>query len=231
MTDVNIFNNSATGTNADVFLQYFPTGTSTPTAQTLTATNLAARSITNYRDLSTNVINGITGIGALRVISPGSIFANARIYNNLSATGGGTFGQFIPALPRTFALTEGTLLGLSNIVSGSAVAAGSGNARTNIGLFNPSENATTVALELRDASGVLLGQRQLTLGPWTQLQMPLSGANGLFNTVNGDEPTSSVYFLSGAPLFVYASVVDNPTGDASYVTPSASGSGASGAGQ
>jgi hypothetical protein len=86
-------------------------------------------------------------------------------------------------------------------------------------------------LELCDGGGALLSQLQLTLMPWMQLQMPLSGSNGLFNNVAGDLATSSVYFLSGAPVFAYASVIDNPSGDASYVTPSVSGSGGTGSGQ
>ncbi|HEX3071161.1 MAG TPA: CHRD domain-containing protein [Thermoanaerobaculia bacterium] len=225
MTDVNILNNSSTGTNADVLTQYFPTGGSTAASAATSWSTLLPRGTGTYRDISATAFNGITGIGALRVVSADNIFANARIYNNLSATGGGTFGQFIPALPRSLALTEGSLLGLANIVSGSNTPAGAANARTNIGVFNPSETATTMLLELRDGNGALAGQRRLTLLPWMQLQMPLSGANGLFNNIAGDLPASSVYFLSGAPVFVYASVIDNPSGDASYVTPGVSGNG------
>ena len=230
MTDINIFNNSSTGSTADVLTQYFPTGGSTAAAAATAWSTLLPRSTGTFRDISATAFNGMTGIGALRVISVGSVFANARIYNNLSASGGGTFGQFVPALPRTLALTEGTLLGLTNIVSGSSTVTGSANARTNVGIFNPGETATTVAVELRDANGAVLGQRQLVLQPWMHLQLPLSGSTGLFSTVNGDVGTSSVYFLSGAPVFVYASVIDNPTADASYVTPSTSGSGGNGSG-
>jgi hypothetical protein len=231
MTDVNILNNSPAGTTADVLTQYFPTGGSTAAAAATAWSTLTPHATGTYRDISTAAFNGITGIGALRIVSADSLFANARIYNNLSSTGGGTFGQSVPALPRSLAQTEGTLIGLTNIVSGSNTVAGAANARTNIGVFNPSETATTMLLELRDGSGVLLEQRQLTLMPWMQLQMPLSGGNGLFNAVTGDLGTSSVYFLSGAPVFVYASVIDNPSGDASYVTPSVSGSGAFGTAQ
>jgi hypothetical protein len=50
--------------------------------------------------------------------------------------------------------------------------------------------------------------------------MPLIGPNGLFSDISPNLTTSSVYFLSGAPLFAYASIVDNVSGDASFVTPS-----------
>lgn len=229
MTDLNVVNNTSLGTNADILTQYFPAGGSTATASATSWSTVAPHATATYRDLSATLLPGINGIGALRIVSTGNLFANARIYNNLSATGGGTFGQFVPALPRSLAQKEGTLLGLTNIVSGSSGVTGAGNARTNIGLFNPNEAPATLILELRNANGSVAGQRQLTLMPWMQLQMPLSGTNGLFNTVTGDVGSSSVYYLSGSPLFVYASVIDNTTGDASYVTPSVSNLGGSGA--
>ncbi|MEA2163091.1 MAG: hypothetical protein QOK37_1218 [Thermoanaerobaculia bacterium] len=229
MTDLNVVNNTAAGTNADILTQYFPAGGSTATASATSWSTITPHATATYRDLSTTVLPGMNGIGALRIVSTGNLFANARIYNNLSATGGGTFGQFVPALPRSLAQKEGTLLGLTNIVSGSSSVSGAANARTNIGLFNPGEAPATLVLELRNANGLVAGQRQLTLMPWMQLQMPLSGNNGLFNTVAGDVGSSSVYFLSGSPVFVYASVIDNTTADASYVTPSVSNFGGSGA--
>ena len=51
-------------------------------------------------------------------------------------------------------------------------------------------------------------------------QMPLSGPNGVFTSVAGDFATSSIFFLSGTPVFGYASIIDNISGDASFVTPS-----------
>ena len=90
-----------------------------------------------------------------------------------------------------------------------------------IGFFNPNPTPTTVALEIRDNSGTSIGTQMLTLGPWMHTQMPLSGTNGLFSAITGDIGTASVFFLSGNPIFGYASIVDNVSGDASFVTPSA----------
>jgi hypothetical protein len=50
--------------------------------------------------------------------------------------------------------------------------------------------------------------------------MPLTGTNGLFPDQLGNFATGSVYFLSGMPIFGYASIVDNVSGDASFVIPS-----------
>jgi hypothetical protein len=224
MTDLNLFNNTAQGVtgNTDVLIQFFPAGSGSPAAQFVAWATLLPRGMAAYRDVSTSAFDGqINGIGALRLVTSNNIFANARIYNNQVAAGAGTFGQHVAGLPRSSALTDGTLVGLSNIVSVPPV--GTPTSRTNIGFFNPSDTTSTAAFELLDGNGTVLGTRTLTLNPWQQLQLPLIG--GLITGVNGDVVTSTVHFLSSNPIFVYASVVDNVSGDGSYVTPGISANG------
>jgi len=224
MTDLNLFNNSVQGSavNADVMIQFFPAGAGSAAAQFVAWATLLPRGMAAYRDLGASAFDGqINGIGALRMVTANNIFANARIYNNQAAAGAGTFGQHAAGLPRTAALTDGTLVGLSNIVSVPPL--GTPTSRTNIGFFNPSDTASTAAFELLDGNGTVLGTRTLTLNPWQQLQLPLIG--GLITGINGDVVTSTLHFLSSNPIFVYASVVDNVSGDGSYVTPGISSSG------
>lgn len=121
---------------------------------------------------------------------------------------------------RNQALQQGVLVGVGNVTTNTSLANGQ-SFRTNIGFFNPNDTATTVALEIRDTNGNAIGSQMVTLGPWMQTQMPLSGTSGLFSAIGGDTGTSSVFFLSGNPIFAYASIVDNISGDASFVTPSA----------
>jgi len=230
MTDVSVFNNSAVGisdqsASANVFVQFYPTGasntTSTVNAQTVTALNIAPRATTTLRDVTSSLFNGgISGIGALRLISTGNLFANARIYDNQIANGRGTSGQFEPGEFRSQALHQGVLVGVGSVSSGSNLANGQ-TFRTNVGFFNPNDTATTVALELRDSGGNVMATRLITLGPWAQTQMPIAGVNGVFTGITADFATSSIYFLSGSPIFAYASIIDNISGDASFATPSA----------
>jgi hypothetical protein len=229
MTDLSIFNNSALGLSgqsatANAFIQFFPTGTSTSpstvAAQSVTALNVPPRGTTTLRDLTSSLFNNaITGIGALRIVSSGSVFANARIYDNQIASGRGTAGQFEPGLFRSQALQQGVLVGVGSVSPDSNLAGGQ-SFRTNVGLFNPNDTATTIALELRDNSGNVIGSRILALAPWMHTQIPLAGGSGVFNTFTGDVATASIFFLSGTPVFAYASMVDNISGDASFVTPS-----------
>ncbi len=225
-TDLSVFNNSTIGISAqstNAFLQFFPTAGATTassvSAQTVNMLDVPARGTQTFRDISSSVFAGaISGIGALRIVTAGSLFANARIYDDQIANGRGTTGQSEPGMFRSQALQQGVLVGVG--VETPPAGLNLQSFRTNVGLFNPNETPTTVALELRDATGKVLSSRLITLGAWAQTQMPLIGANGLFADISPNLTTSSVYFLSGAPLFAYASIVDNVSGDASFVTPS-----------
>ena|SRR5438105_9929342 len=227
-TDVSIFNNSALGvttSSANTFVQFFPTGTTNSsasvTAQSVTALSIPARGTTTLRDVTSSLFNGsISGIGAMRILSGSSVFANARVYNDQTASGRGTFGQFEPGMTRSQAMQQGVLVGVGNVTANASLANGQ-SFRTNVGFFNPNDTSTTVALEIRDTHGAVIGTQMITLGPWMHTQVPLAGANGIFSGITGDTGTSSVFFLSGNPIFAYASIVDNVSGDASFVTPSA----------
>lgn len=226
MTDISIFDNSAIGVTtpnatANVYAQFYPSGVNNANAvaQNVSTMTINPRGTTTLRDINNSIFNGaLNGIGALRIISSGSVLANARIYNNQIANGRGTFGQFEPGMTRSQALSQGVLVGIGNVTSNPTLANGQ-SFRTNIGFFNPNDAPTTVALELRDSNGNILGNATVNLAPWEQIQMPLAGSGGVF-AVNGDIPTGAVYFLSGNPIFAYASVIDNVSGDASFVTPS-----------
>jgi hypothetical protein len=227
-TDLNIFNNSTVGisdqsASANAFVQFFPTaGTSTAqsiSAQNVNALDISPRGTTLLRDVSSSVFGGaINGIGALRIVSTGNLFANARIYDNQILAGHGTTGQSEPGMFRSQALQQGMLVGVG--VENNANGINLPSYRTNVGFLNPNDTSTTVAVELRDSNGSLMSSRLVTLGAWAQTQMPISGPNGLFPDVTGNFATSSVYFLSGMPVFAYASIIDNVSGDASFVIPS-----------
>jgi CHRD domain len=229
MTDLNIHNNSgqdASG-NADVLIQFFPAGQGSAAAQNAAWATLLPRGLANYVDVTEAAFNAqINGIGALRLVTAGNIFANARIYNNQTAAGAGTFGQSVPGLPRASALSEGSLVGLAN--NSGAVPAGTASSRTNVGFFNPSDNVATAAFELLDGNGTVIATHTLTLNPWQQLQLPLIG--GLFTGVSSNVVMTTLHFLSGSDIYVYASIVDNGSGDGSYVTPGISSNGGTGPG-
>lgn len=219
VSDLNVFDNDPSGANANVFVQFFPTGVSNSSALNVTSLTLGGRATASSRDVSSTLFNGqMNGLGALRLLSSSNnVFANARIYNNQVAAGLGTFGQFVPGMTRSQALTEGALIGLVNTPNGGGTT--NFSARTNVGFFNPSDQTTYVAVEMRDSAGDVIGNRIVTLGPYMHTQVPMVGPGALFGDI-GEVQTSTVYFVAGSPIFAYASVIDNVSGDASFVSPS-----------
>ena len=220
-TDLNLFNADTSGTGTTAMVQFIPTGASLASASSTSSLLLAPRGGAATRDITTSMFNGMNGIGALRIISSGTVFANARIYDDQTANGKGTLGQSVPGLTRSQAVRNGVLVGLTSVQSGAsgANAIGAQNARTNIGFFNPNDSATTIAAELRDGNGTVIGTQLITLGPFQHTQMALAGANGLFTSETSDFTGRAVTFLASQPLFAYASIVDNDSGDASFVLP------------
>jgi hypothetical protein len=110
----------------------------------------------------------------------------------------------VPALARSRALSQGVLVGLSS----------SAAMRTNVGLFNPNDTFTDVDLELRGADGSVAATRVVTLPPMTLTQLPMAS---LFTAAPDAMPNASITFLAGAPLFAFGSVIDNASGDATFV--------------
>jgi len=153
-------------------------------------------------------LNG-SGIGAIRVSGASKLAVTSRIFADLRSSGKGTFGQFAAGFPRSAALRRGALLQLSNQ---SDLSAGS---RTNVGFFNPVNQPATVRLELRDATGALVGSGLLTLQALSQQQNSIGtyfpGVD-LSNTTN-----LTLSFDSNVGIVVYASVVDNVSTDQIFV--------------
>ena len=220
-TDLNLFNSDTNGAGTSALVQFIPTGASLASASSTSTLLLPPRGGAANRDITTSMFNGLSGIGALRIVSTGTVFANARVYDDQTANGKGTVGQSVPGLTRSQAVRNGVLVGLTSVQSGvsGANAIGAQNARTNIGFFNPNDSPSTVAAELRDGNGTVIATQMITLGAFQHTQMALAGANGLFTSETADFSGRSVTFLASQPLFAYASIVDNDSGDASFVLP------------
>jgi len=219
-TDLRIFNTSA-GAPATVTVQWLPSG-NTPnvtSSGTLNTANVAtitvpARGVNAAANATASILNITNGTGAIRLISDQPIVATARIYNNQTARGIGTFGQTIQALTRCEAVARGVLVGLSTGIAGNNPSV---TGRTNLGFVNPNGTPVTVNITLNNANGIVGGQQSLTLQPYSQFQIPLAGTNGVFANQSADIQNAAVSFLASAPIFGYASVVDNVSGDADFL--------------
>lgn len=139
-----------------------------------------------------------SGVGQLEFLGDTeAVIVTSRTYTK---AGGGTYGQFIPAVPTTDATT------LANVPHILATA----DFRTNLGFAEVNGSEGTVRVTLFDAaSGAVVSQRDFPIVPFGQMQFPATGAALM---------TAELRVVSGeARIVAYGSVIDNRSGDPIYV--------------
>lgn len=149
------------------------------------------------------------GVGAIVVVADRSVLLSSRTY---TVTAGGTMGQGIPAVTVDAAsrsTEDATLVQLTE----------SDRFRTNLGVVNPSSAQINVQVEALSAAGALLG-----VETWTVPALGLLQVNRFLRRF-ATGPVEDAYALvsqpTGIPFVAYASVVENATGDPSFVSPAA----------
>jgi hypothetical protein len=144
--------------------------------------------------------------GSIKVDADGPVLVTARTFNIGDA---GTFGQFLPGVPAGDSMTSGQTGLLSQLSNNSAF-------RTNVGFINLGEQQVQVRVTVYDGSGLMLGTRNIAVGPgnWKQ-QNDIFSAVGA-GTVDNGYATVEV-MTDGGTVWGYASVVDNATGDPTTV--------------
>lgn len=206
-TDVRIFNPSYDN-DIDVTVHFLPQG--------MDGTNIsgqmfrvAKRSTVALDDVvATFAPAGTAASGALRLDSDTdksySFIASSRTYTQSGdVTRPGSYGQFVPAFALSSAHEEAVLLHVASRP----------DARTNIGVMNPGLVTATVTLRLLSATGnVVLTSAPQQIAPKSMRQWSLTDLFGGLYAAD-----AAVTVSSSVPVFTYASVVDNASGDAIYV--------------
>ena len=205
-SDLILTNNSAFATT--VTIEFFRSSATAGTGATGSVDiTLAPGEQRVIRNVVSTQFNA-TGTGALRITSSRPVSAIANVYNDQVSVGRGTFGQLIRAYDETERRNAGFLPALSNINS-----ATNSGARTNIGFFNPGSTDVTVTLTARSATGTTLATGTKVVPAFSHQQV---GLPEIFPTLGA---TAEVYvsYTATSTIFVYASVVDNVSGDGYYV--------------
>jgi len=157
-------------------------------------------------DVLDSVFN-FSGAAALRITpSSCSLMVTSRTYNDVAD---GTYGQFIPGLPKL----QGTDTALgARLVQLSQSSSGNQGFRTNLGLTNVKARTTEISIALYDGEGESLGAITQTLAAYEFVQL-----DKIFNRVTSEAVANGYAIVSsdteGAAFFAYASVVDNRSGD------------------
>jgi hypothetical protein len=208
VTDVRIFNPSFTN-RATALLEYFSGASNTNATATL-AEDIPPRGTIELNDATgLNGLNSAGTTGGLRVTSQSKLVVTSRIFDDQRPNGKGTIGQSVNAISRANALTAGVIPELASVN-------GSAGFRTNVGFFNPTTNAVTVRLELRNNSGALVGSNVITLGSYQQIQFAIAS---LFSNVDlSNQPNLTLTFTASAPIDAYGSVIDNTSLDPIAIT-------------
>lgn len=148
------------------------------------------------------------GPGGIGVAADGELVVSTRTFNDAS---GGTYGQGIPGLRDGDTVPPG---GVARFVG----VAETDRTRTNLGLVNPGPTAVRARVDLEDRRGDRLLRFDVDLPPrgWRQLDQvfaaervaPVEIGRILVRNMSADRP-----------LATYASVIDQATGDPSYLGP------------
>ena len=152
-----------------------------------------------------DVVQSLFGVGGasagyVQIRSTVPLTVSGRTANE---TPDGGFGQALPVYTR--AMTFDISIGLPGVLS---TLRGGPQFRTNIGLVNMADAECTARVQLLDQTGAVVSDPgQIHLGPteWRQLNNAVpASVEGAYATV---EPQG------GCPIWAYASVIENATGD------------------
>jgi hypothetical protein len=144
------------------------------------------------------------GGGIVRVTWDGDqarIMARARVYN---VGEHGEYGQSVPGLDTWKLVSHHYLPGLSGI---------DGN-RTNVGVSNPTTTDALVWIELIDTSGLSRGAFATAIPARSYRQF-----NDIFSHFQAGPLNAAMVRVvsTNVPVYAYASIVRNDTGDATFV--------------
>ncbi|MCU1230854.1 MAG: bacillolysin, partial [Acidobacteria bacterium] len=200
ITDVRLFNPS-TLVPANVTLIFTPTGADGTTSFSAVKVTVAPLKLAQLADVVAQMFR-TTGTGQLE-LQGDDVIVTSRTYTESAS---GTYGQdvgSVSASPSQTTAAGGAPLTISLITVNDAF-------RTNVGLAEIGGGSGLARFTIHDTSGAIVDTIDVPVAPFTHVQLPLLRARG--------ELYAKLQTLSGAAVITgYASVVDNRTGDATYV--------------
>lgn len=209
-TDLEVHNPGATAATYAIHLLPRDRDNTTPADQR--TFSLDPQKAVRYVDVLDSVFH-FTGAAALRIVpSAGTVLATSRTYNLVGVNDvglpvGASFGQFVPGLPESEAISsseEGRLIQLTQ-----REAASGADFRTNVGIVNTTNATVDVRLDFYRADGSYLGTKD---GDATRLPprgfRQLSEAFSSWGVV-ADGIVVARPVTAGGRIFAFATVIDN----------------------
>jgi subtilisin-like proprotein convertase family protein len=188
-SDVRLLNRSSRDGIATLI--FTPDGADGRTDFAAVNVNVPANSVVTLDDMVGDTF-GTAGLGQLEI--DGDVVVATRTYTRRSD--GGSMGEFIAPQPGR---RGGVLIRLYN----------TSEFRSNIGFAETEGSGGTIHVTLIDVvNGGVLSENDYTITPYGHLHVPVNAAAAML-----------ALFQSTTGVAAYASVIDNATGDATYVTP------------
>jgi len=206
-TDMRVFNGGAS--TANVTLQYYAQGASTPAATT--QVSIAPGEVKALDNVLVRQFNLTTGNGSVVATTPSdsSLVVTARTFSRDKATGG-TFGQFIPGVTTADSVGNGDrALQVLQLEESPAF-------RTNLGLVEVTGADATVELLAYSPDSKVASRLVVPLIAGQYIQKGGIFKSMGFNNVYNGRITARVISGTGR-IAAYGSVVDNRTTDPTYV--------------
>jgi subtilisin-like proprotein convertase family protein len=199
VSDVQVFNRSDRRVDATVV--FTPSGQEGWSHFAAVKLQLAPRQSVAFNDVVAHTMQ-TSGTGNLDIVGDAAdLIVTSRTYTK--ATTGGTYGQSIPSASTASALGAGEPPRVIAPLRNDA------DFRTNAGFSEVGGGTGVVRLTWFDTAGAQVGQTEWTALPFEHVQMLVTAANAA---------RAEVRVVSGdARVLAYGSVVDNHTGDATYL--------------
>ncbi|RLE25606.1 MAG: hypothetical protein DRJ65_07360 [Acidobacteria bacterium] len=200
-TDLHFYNRSNFDNAVGVFLLPRDTDNSEPEMVTL---DLEAFETATVEDVVLSEFGEGSLAAAFRICSPFPLQVASRTYNKAEK---GSFGQGIPGLDSGEGIRDG---GYGHIIGVSE----NELFRTNLGWVNMTSSPATLEIKFIDGASAELGDLSIDIPPYGHGQI-----NQVFTEVTSDDINSGRIQVHpvGSRVIFYASVVDNPTGDGTFM--------------
>ncbi|MCU1246908.1 MAG: bacillolysin, partial [Acidobacteria bacterium] len=199
MTDLRLFNPDSQPVTVSVI--FTPSGADGTTTFASTKVVVEAHQVVEFEDAIAQLFQS-TGIGQLEIGSESpALIATSRTYTR--ATGGGTYGQFVPATPAERAVHAGDaavyIPGLEVTIL----------RRANVGVAEVGGHAGTATIRLCSSTGNVVSTTSYAIAPFSHFQFALTSPDPGYLaqvTVSGD-----------AAIVAYGSVIDNTSNDGIFM--------------
>ena len=218
LTDVKIFNPDSQ--NLTLHMQYRPTGSDNSGAAVVDLPPISPNNTYQLLDIVANAFQVSSGTGAI-YITYSSVTKLPVIQSNTynipsgSDPSAGTYGQYIPAVPIWASESDPTIYLEGLRISGDPLT----GFRTNVGLVNLSTSSTFVNVEIWSELGKKVTANGFTVAPYGQRQLPVDKTKfpELSVPAEGFSGYIKIIPAAGALIKSYLSVVDNSSGDATFI--------------